>query len=77
MMKSALKMLESVKLVGTNHSKMMLRRANGKRSVPAIAFNRQVESGKDQTWRAVYRLDVNHYRNSTSLQLLIEYLEPA
>ena len=69
--------IESVKLVGNNHSKMMLRRANGKRSVPAIAFNRQIQSGKEQTWRAVYRLDVNHYRNSTSLQLLVEYLEPA
>ncbi len=68
--------IESVKLVGNAHSKMIIRRSNGQLKVPAIAFNRQIEADKNQRFRAVYRLDVNHYRNASSLQLLIEYLEP-
>ncbi len=69
--------IESVRIVGNNHSKMLIRRVDGKSKLPAIAFNRQVDNRQSQNWRAVYRLDVNHYRNTNSLQLLIEYLEPA
>ena len=69
--------IESVRIVGNNHSKMLIRRVDGKSKLPAIAFNRQVDNRQSENWRAVYRLDVNHYRNTNSLQLLIEYLEPA
>ncbi len=69
--------IESVRIVGNNHSKMLIRRANGKSKLPAIAFNRQIDNSQSKNWRAVYRLDVNHFRNTSSLQLLIEYLEPA
>ena len=68
--------IESVRVMGNAHSRMMIRRVKGQRSLPAIAFNRQVEATATQRFRAVYRLDVNHYRNTNSLQLLIEYLEP-
>lgn len=69
--------IESVRIVGNNHSKMLIRRANGRSKLPAIAFNRQIDCTQSERWRAVYRLDVNHYKNTSSLQLLIEYLEPA
>lgn len=68
--------IESVRIVGNNHSKMLIRRADGRSKVPAMAFNRQIDTSLSKSWRAVYRLDVNHYRNNSSLQLLIEYLEP-
>ena len=69
--------IESVRIVGNNHSKMLIRRVDGKSKLPAMAFNRQIDNRQSDCWRAVYRLDVNHYRNTNSLQLLIEYLEPA
>lgn len=68
--------IESVRIVGNNHSKMLIRRANGRSKLPAMAFNRQIDCSQSECWRAVYRLDVNHYNNTSSLQLLIEYLEP-
>ena len=69
--------IESVRIVGNNHSKMLIRRVDGKNKLPAMAFNRRIDNSRSDCWRAVYRLDVNHYRNTNSLQLLIEYLEPA
>lgn len=68
--------IESVRVVGNNHSKMLIRRANGRSKLPAMAFNCQIDCTQSERWRAVYRLDVNHYKNTSSLQLLIEYLEP-
>ena len=68
--------IESVRIVGNNHSKMLIRRSNGRSKLPAIAFNRQIDCTRSERWRVVYRLDVNHYKNTTSLQLLIDYLEP-
>ncbi len=68
--------IESVRIVGSNHSKMLLRRTKGRNKLPAIAFNCRVDSSRSTQWRAVYRLDVNHYKNTSSLQLLVEYLEP-
>ena len=68
--------IESVRIVGSNHSKMIFRHAQGNKKVPAIAFNRQVDSTQSDNWHAVYSLDVNHYRNTDSLQLLVEHLEP-
>ena len=69
--------IESAKVLRNAHSRLMLRRCNGRRKMAAIAFNRVIDTDDSQTWRIVYRLDVNHYRDTKSLQLLVEYLEPA
>ena len=68
--------IESVRIVGNNHSRLTIRRANGKSKLVAMAFNRQIDSAQSDRWHAVYRLDVNHYRNTRSLQLVVDYLEP-
>lgn len=68
--------IESSRILRNAHSRLVLRRCKGRRKLAAIAFNRVVETDNSQTWRIVYRLDVNHYRESKSLQLLVEHLEP-
>ena len=69
--------IRDVRIVGNGHSKLVLRRVGGKRDIPAVAFNRVIESVGQQVWRVVYRLDVNRYRNTESLQLMVDYMEPA
>jgi len=69
--------VRDVRIVGNGHSKLVLRRVGGKRDVPAVAFNRIIENIDRQVWRVVYRLDVNRYRNTESLQLMVDYMEPA
>lgn len=68
--------IKTAQEVGTGHSRLTLRCVNGNRDVPAVAFNRRLQASEDQRWRIVYRLDVNHYRDRESLQLIVEYLEP-
>ena len=66
------------RVVGERHVKLALR-ANGRRAVDAIAFN-AAENGCAPAWarvRAAYRLDVNDYRGTRALQLVLEYVEPA
>ncbi len=69
--------IRDVRIVGNGHSKLVLRRVGGKRDVPAVAFNRVIENTGQQVWRVVYRLDVNRYRNTESLQLLVDHMELA
>lgn len=69
--------IRSAQEVGTGHSRLMLRRANGSRDVPAVAFNRRLVATAGEQWRIVYRLDVNLYRERESLQLVVEHIEPA
>ncbi|MDC0662613.1 single-stranded-DNA-specific exonuclease RecJ [Marinobacter sp. SS21] len=69
----------SQRVVGQNHLKLVLRPATGGEVVDAIAFNTGAEV-PDYTAtgaRAVYKPDANTFRGRTSLQLLIDYLEPA
>ena len=68
--------IDSVKVMRNTHSRLVLRRSKGRRKLAAIAFNRVIDTDDSQTWRIVYRLDVNHYRDTKSLQLLVEYIEP-
>ena len=68
--------IESVRIVGGKHSKLQLRRASGKLALEAIAFNCQIDRSQSKEWRAVYRLDINHFRNVDSLQLVIDYIVP-
>lgn len=65
------------RVVGERHLKLALR-GNGQRAYDAIAFN-AVENGTAPSWervRAAYRLDVNEYRGTRALQLVLEYVEP-
>jgi single-stranded-DNA-specific exonuclease len=71
----------SQRTVGERHRKFGLRTPDDRRTLEAIAFNAG-ETGADLTGarvRAAYRLDVNEYRGTRSLQLVVEYLaaEPA
>ena len=60
------------RVVGQRHLKLALR--HGDRVVDAIAFNREPVSG--DRIRALYRLGVNDYSGTETLQLQIEDLEP-
>lgn len=63
------------RIVGEKHLKLTLRSV-GAKPLSAIAFN-AAETPADWTRvRAAYRLDVNEYQGSRSLQLVLEHLEP-
>ena len=67
------------RVVGTGHLKLKLQLHNDGELIDAIAFNtteEQLGENSDKI-RALYKLDVNEFRNKKSLQLMIEYLEPA
>lgn len=66
------------RVVGQHHLKMALRCRDHNKVINAIAF-RQAPDGVAPDWshaRAAYKLDINQYRGSRSLQLIIEHLEP-
>lgn len=66
-------------IVGGKHLKFQLHHKISGCKVNAIAFNKGEESLPDgsQTIRAAYRMDVNEFRGSRSLQLIVEHIEPA
>ena len=68
----------SHRVVGEQHLKLCLRSRD--RTIDAIAFRAlepgQVPSVPDRI-RAVFQLDVNHYRGESRLQLIVEHMEPA
>ncbi len=64
------------RIVGEKHLKLTLRSGNSQ-PISAIAFH---AAGTPSAWtrvRAAYRLDVNEYQGSRSLQLVLVHLEPA
>ena len=65
------------RVVGEKHIKMELQSEDAEQPISAIAFNvpgqRMIES--DGFIRAVYRLDVNEFRNKKTAQLIVEYFE--
>lgn len=66
------------RVVGQHHLKLALRCRDHNKVINAIAF-RQAPDGVVPDWpyaRAAYKLDINQYRGSRSLQLIIEHLEP-
>ena len=67
------------RIVGSNHLKLRLQPADSHLLIDAIAFNTTEEQLGQNTdkIRAIYKLDVNEFRNNKSLQLMIDYLEPA
>jgi single-stranded-DNA-specific exonuclease len=66
------------RVVGQHHLKMALRCRDHNKVINAIAF-RQAPDGVAPDWhhaRAAYKLGINEYRGSRSLQLIIEHMEP-
>ncbi|SFR74901.1 exonuclease RecJ [Marinobacter daqiaonensis] len=68
----------SQRIVGENHLKLVLQPADGRNIVDGIAFNTgpEVPDYTRTGARVVYKPDANTFRGRTSLQLLIDYLEP-
>ncbi|MGM0569742.1 single-stranded-DNA-specific exonuclease RecJ [Marinobacter sp.] len=68
----------SQRIVGENHLKLVLQPVEGSLVVDGIAFNTgpEVPDFTRCGARVVYKPDANTFRGRTSLQLLIDYLEP-
>ncbi|AOY88536.1 single-stranded-DNA-specific exonuclease RecJ [Marinobacter salinus] len=68
----------SQRIVGENHLKLVLQPAEGGGIIDGIAFNTgpEVPDFTRSGARVVYKPDSNTFRGRTSLQLLIDYLEP-
>lgn len=66
------------RLLKEKHLKLSLSHPASNRVFDAIAFNvdRDVWPNHAQRVRLAYRLDINEFRGSRSLQLRVEYLEP-
>ena len=69
--------VRETRTVGQGHSRLLLRRVGGTRDIPAVIFNRIIDDTQHSIWRVVYRLDVNRYRETESLQLKVDYMVPA
>ncbi len=64
------------RVVAERHLKLRVQHSGGGPTIDAIAFGRAPLAGtRDQSARLVYRLDVNHYRNSRTAQLVVEHLD--
>jgi single-stranded-DNA-specific exonuclease len=65
------------RIVGQRHLKLTLRPPNGARAIDAIAFG-AAETAIERNTRvhAAYKLDVNEYQGTRSVQLVVEHLEP-
>lgn len=67
------------KIVAEKHLKLQLALPASSQPISAIAFNINAEQWPNYACtalKAVYRLGVNHYRGTSSLQLVLEYFEP-
>ena len=68
----------SKRIVGEKHLKLTVQPQDSNLNVDAIAFNTTDENWPENTLQAVmaYRLDVNSFRGQTSLQLMVDHIEP-
>ncbi|WP_298449905.1 single-stranded-DNA-specific exonuclease RecJ [uncultured Marinobacter sp.] len=68
----------SQRIVGENHLKLVLQPVDGSGIIDGIAFNTgpEVPDYTRTGARVVYKPDSNTFRGRTSLQLLVDYLEP-
>ena len=66
------------RLLKEKHVKLSVSHPGANRVFDAIAFNvdREVWPNQAKRVRLAYRLDINEFRGSRSLQLRVEYLEP-
>lgn len=71
--------LLEARVVGADHLKLRLRPMGGRRILDGIAFRQgaRLGSARPACLRLAYRLGVNEYAGIRSLQLVVEYLEPA
>ncbi len=70
--------VKDMRIVGETHIKLRLQTMQGKNAIDAIAFH-AAPNGVLPDWQRIhvaYRLDVNEYRGTRTLQLIIEYAEP-
>lgn len=68
------------RIVGDKHLKLVLAPdTSPQKSIDAIQFNVDLEKWpcNSERVRCVYRMDINEYRGRESLQLMIQYMEPA
>ncbi|MDP2323630.1 MAG: DHHA1 domain-containing protein, partial [Gammaproteobacteria bacterium] len=64
------------RVVGDRHLKLRVQHLGGGQLIEAIAFRRApLSSTRNVSARCIYRLDVNHYRNSRTAQLVVEHLD--
>jgi len=64
------------RVVGERHLKLRVQHRDGGPVVDAVAFRRApLASARNVPARLVYRLDVNHYRDACTAQLVVEHLE--
>jgi single-stranded-DNA-specific exonuclease len=70
--------VRSARVVGERHWKLVLQHAQAQLVVDAIAFNAVADNPQlPPRIRAAYRMDINEWRGQRSLQIRIEYMEPA
>ena len=66
------------KIVGEKHLKMQLRHDEGGNAVNAIAFNTVADDLPSfEKIHVAYRLNVNEFRNTRSLQLIVDCMSAA
>jgi len=66
------------RVVGERHLKLLLRWEDTGQLIDAIAFNHPAEGWLERATRvrAAFRLDINEFRGRTSVQLVVEHIEP-
>ena len=64
------------RVVGEKHLKLRVQHRDGGPLIEAIAFRQEpLAAARNVPLRLVYRLDVNHYRDTRTAQLVVEHLE--
>jgi len=64
------------RVVGEKHLKLRVQHRDGGPSIEAIAFRQApLVTARNVPARLVYRLDVNHYRDTRTAQLVVEHLD--
>lgn len=63
------------RVVGERHLKLRVQHVDGGPALDAIAFGTAPLADASRPARLVYRLDVNHFREATTAQLVVEHLE--
>jgi single-stranded-DNA-specific exonuclease len=64
------------RVVGEKHLKLRVQHQDGGPLIEAIAFRQEpLAAARNIPLRLVYRLDVNHYRDTRTAQLVVEHLD--
>ena len=63
------------RVIGAKHLRLRVQHPDGGQPVDAVAFNQAPLPGhRDAPVRLVYRLDVNHWRQTRTAQLVVEHI---